>query len=202
MLRRILKIRKRWLAVFAAVALLAIGLFSGVALAGNSSGHPYEMSPAGYHYSVGRTMNGPDFDVFARVSGIIGVEQATLESGFAAVHDERAYVRFTGHAESLMEDEILTREQADSATAWFDTRPSNSGHIAILLAFTANSGFVDDLLSRMVEHGRITQGESDALRGWHENRPDAVPQVERGISGHRRVHHDGDGELDAGPGRW
>ena len=202
MFRRILEIRKRWLAVFAAVALLAVGLFSGVALAGNSSGHPYEMNPAGYHYSVGRMMNGPDSDVFARVSGIIGVEQATLESGLAAAYDERAYVRFTGYAESLVEDEILTQGQADSATAWFDTRPANSGHIAILLAFTANSGFVDDLLSRMVEHGRITQGESDALRGWHENRPDAVPQVERGSFGYRRIQHDGDGELDARAGRW
>ena len=195
MLNRVRNIKKRWLAVFAVVALLALGLVSGVALAANSSDHPYEMNPAGYHYSVGHMMNGPDLDVLARVSEIVDVEQTTLESAFATAYDERADVRFTDYARSLVEDETLTQEQADAATTWFDARPSNSGPIAILLAFTANSGFVDDLLSRMVEHGRITQEEADALSGWHENRPDAIPQEERGRFGHRKGHHDAGGEF-------
>lgn len=196
MLSSIRNISKRWLAIFAVLALLAVGLVSGVAVAANSFDHPYEMNPDGYHYSVGHMMNGPDSDVFARISEIINVEQATLETAFAAASDERAYARFT---ESLVENEILTQEQGDAATTWFGTRPTNSGSIAILLAFTSNSGFVDDLLSRMVEHGKITQGESDALRGWHENRADSVPPVGRGSYGHRKAHHDGDVELELGP---
>ena len=195
MLSRIRNVRKRWLAVFAVVTLLALGLVSGVALAANSYDHSYEMNRAGYHYSVGDMLNGPDHDVLARVSEIVDVEQTTLESAFATAYDERAHARFTGYAQSLVEDETLTREQADAATTWFDARPANSGPIAILLAFTANSGFVDDLLSRMVEHGRITQEEADALSGWHENRPDAIPQEERSRFGHRKGHHDGDGAF-------
>ena len=195
MLNMIRNIRKRWLAVFAVAALLALGLVSGVALAANSSDPLHYMEPAGYHYNVGHMTNGPDLDVLARVSEIIDVEQAALASAFATAYDERADARFTDYAQSLVENETLNREQADAATTWFDERPANSGPIAILLAFTANSGFVDDLLSRMVEHGRITQEEADALGGWHENRPDAIPQEERGRFGHRKGHHDGDGEF-------
>ena len=196
MLKRIRNVRKRWLAVFAAVALLALGLVSGVSLAANSSDHLHHMEPAGYHYSVGHMMNGPDLDVLARVSEIIDVEQTTLESAFATAYDERADATFTDYLQSLVEDETLNQEQADAATTWFDGRPSNSGTIAILLAFTANSAFVDDLLSRMVEHGKITQEESEALRGWHEHRPDAIPQDERSRFGYRSGHHGSDGEFD------
>ena len=196
MLNRIRNIRKRWLAVFAVVALLALGLVSGVAMAANSSDHPYEMNPVGYHHSVGHMMNGPDLDVLARVSEIVNVEQTTLEAAFATAYDERAAARFTDYARSLVEDEALNQEQADAATTWFDARPANSGPIAILLAFTANSGFVDDLLSRMVEQGRITPEEAEALSGWHENRPDAIPQEERSRLSHRMGHHDGHGEFD------
>ena len=199
MLSRIRKFRKRWLATFAAVALLSVGLVSGVAVAGNSLDHHYEGNAAGYHYSVDHMMNGPNFDVFARVSQISDMEQSTLESSFATASDERDYARFTDYAEALVENEIVTQGQAVTATTWFDTGPANSNSIAILLAFTANSGFVDDLLSRMVEHRRITPGESDALRGWHDNRVDGVPPVGRGIYGDRRAHHDGDGELTLGP---
>ncbi len=196
MLSRIRNVRKRWLAVFAAVALLALGLVSGVALAANSSDPLHYMEPAGYHYNVGHMMNGPDLDVLARVSEIVDVEQAALASAFATAYDERADATFTDYLQSLVEDETLNREQAAAAATWFDGRPANSATIAILLAFTANSGFVDDLLSRMVEHGRITQEESEALSGWHENRPDAIPQDERSRFTHRKGHHDGDGEFD------
>lgn len=196
MLNRIRNIRKRWLAIFAVVALLAVGLVAGAALAANSSDHSYQINPPGYHYGVGHMMKGPDLDVLARVSELIDVEQTTLESAFATAYDERADARFTAYTETLVEDETLTQEQADAATTWFDTRPGNSGPIAILLAFTANSGFVDDLLSRMVEHGKLTQEESDALSGWHGNRPDSVPEMERGRFGHRKGHHDGESDDD------
>ena len=196
MLSRIRNVRKRWLAVFAAVALLALGLVSGVALAANSSDHLHYMEPAGYHYNVGHMMNGPDLGVLARVSEIIDVEQAALASAFATAYDERADATFTDYTQSLVENETLNREQAAAATTWFGGRPANSATIAILLAFTANSGFVDDLLSRMVEHGRITQEESEALSGWHGNRPDAIPQDERSRFGHHMGHHDSHGEFD------
>ena len=196
MLNRIRNVRKRWLAVFAAVALLALGLVSGVALAANSSDRHYAMNRAGYHYSVGHMVNGPDLDVLARVSEIVDVEQTTLASAFATAYEERADDRFTSYTQSLVEDETLTQEQADAATTWLDARPANSGPIAILLAFTANSGFVDDLLSRVVEHGRITHEEADALSGWHGNRSDAIPQEDRSRFGHRKGHHGGHGEFD------
>ena len=196
MLNRIRNVRKRWLAVFAAVALLALGLVSGVALAANSSDYLHHMEPAGYHYNVGHIMNDPDLDVLVRVSEIIDVEQTALESALATAYDERADAAFTDYLQSLVEDESLNREQEAAATTWFDGRPANSGAIAILLAFTANSALADDLLSRMVEHGKITQEESEALRGWHENRPDAIPQEERSRFGYRSGHHGNDGEFD------
>ncbi len=193
MFNRIRNIRKRWLIVTAAVALLAVGLVSGAAFAANARAD-YAANSLSYGYgdSMGKSRHGHGNSsaLMARVAEILGVEQATLNSAFATAIDEQAETKFDARVAQLVTVETLTQEQADAATSWFANRPELSGSIAIRLASTGDSDKVDNFLAKMVEKGKLTQDESDALNEWHDDRPDSLPEVE----GRHRRHHGGDGD--------
>ena len=194
MFNRIRNIRKRWLIVTAAVALLAVGLVSGVAFAANARAD-YIASALHhgdeYAYGQSRHGHGDSSALMARVAEILGIEQATLESAFATALDEQAETRFDAKVAALVADEILTQEQADAATGWFEERPELSGPIAIRLAATSDSDKVDGFLAKIVEKEKLTQDEADALSAWHDDRPDSLPE-------HKGKRHDGDGHHKRG----
>jgi len=195
MFNRIRNIRKRWLIVTAAVALLAVGLVSGAAFAANARAD-YATNALSYGYGEamgkGRHGHGNSTALMSRVAEILGIEQATLQSAFAAAIDEQAETKFDARVAQLVTDETLTQEQADAATTWFEERPALSGPIAIRLAGTSDSDKVDNFLAKMVEQEKLTQDESDALNEWHDDRPESLPETERK---HRR-HHGGDRDDD------
>ena len=190
MFNRIRNIRKRWLIVAAAVALLTVGLVSGVAFAANARAD-YIASALhhgdGYAYGQSRHGHGDSSALMARVAEILGIEQATLESAFATALDEQAETRFDAKVAALVADETLTQEQADAATGWFEERPELSGPIAIRLAATSDSDKVDGFLAKLVEKEKLTQDEADALSAWHDDRPDSLPE-------HKGKRHDADGD--------
>ena len=195
MFNRIRNIRKRWIIVSAAVALLAVGLVSGAAFAANARADYVANSLShGYGDAMGKSRHGHGNStaLMARVAEILGIEQATLDSAFATAIDEQAETRFDTYVAGLVTDETLAQEQADAATAWFEERPALSGPIAIRLAGASDSDKVDNFLARMVEKEKLTQDESDALKEWHDDRPDSLPEVE----GRHRRHHGGERDDD------
>ena len=203
MINRIRTIRKRWLVLFAAVALLAVGLVSGAALAANARADYIagELRYGnGHAYGDSRHGRGNSAALMSRVAEILGIEQATLESAFATAIDEQAETKFNDRVAQLVADETLTQEQADAATSWFNSRPTNSGPIAIRLAATSDSDKVDGWLARLVEHEKLSQDEADALAAWHDDRPDSLPEVKHGRSKHGKGHyHDKDGNKGVSP---
>ena len=195
MFNRIRTARKRWLIVFTAVALLAVGLVSGGAFAAARSDYIANSLREGddYGYGQSRRGHGDSAALMTRVAEILGIEQATLESAFDTAIDEQAESKFDARVAQLVTDETLTQEQGDTATAWFEARPALSGPIAIRLAGTSDSDKVDNFLAKIVDKEKLTQDESDALNEWHDDRPESLPETERK---HRR-HHGGDGDGDS-----
>ena len=197
MFNRIRTVRKRWLILFTAVALLAVGLVSGAAFAANARAD-YVANALSYGYGdvMGKSRHGHGNSnaLMARVAEILGIEQATLKSAFATAIDEQAETKFDARVAQLVTDETLTQEQADAATTWFEERPALSGPIAIRLSGTSDSDKVDNFLAKMVDKEKLTQNEADALSSWHDDRPDSLPEVERR---HKRHYGDDRGDDDA-----
>ena len=193
MFNRIRSIKKRWFVVAASIALLSIGLVGGSVFAAGSD--PGEALRRGGHFDLrGRGHHGGSDTVLNRVAELLGKSRTELDSAFATALDEQANTKFEDHVQGLVDDETLTSEQATAANTWFDTRPANSGPMAVRLAGTSDSDKVDGWLSKLVDAEKLTQDESDALSDWHDDRPDSLPTATRGHSGRRHGDHgDGDG---------
>ena len=197
MFNRLRNIRKRWLVVAGATALLAIGLVSGTAFAAGAASQVVGKGPHhGYGHDDYRSGKGDTSAVMARVAEILGIEQDTLESAFATALDERANARFEEYVQGLEDDETLTSDQATEANDWFDERPANSGALALRLARTSNSDRIDAFLEKLVERERVTQDEADALSDWHDDRPASLPTVTHRHGKERHGHHGG-GDSDS-----
>ena len=199
MFNRIRTIRKRWLVVFTTVALLAVGLVSGAALAADTRANYIANTlndGAGYSHGQGRHGRDNSTALMTRVAEILGIEQGTLESAFATAIDEQSETKFDSRVADLVTDETLTQEQADAATGWFEDRPALSGPFAIRLAGSSDSDEVDDFLAQLVEKEKLTQDESDALSDWHDDRPDSLPEAERDRRRHHGHDNDGDSSSD------
>ena len=200
MLSRIRTIRKRWLVVTAAAALMAVGLTAGAVFAagfpGPGIGGP---SWANGHDSDGRMGKSGAVSnrIFERVAQILGVEQETLENAFATAQHELADEQFATRMDTLVEDETLTREQADAAIKWFAARPADAGRIAYIAVGSADTDKVAQILQKAVDKEMLTQEQADAITAWHAERPDSLPEHSRGRFGGRGDHgrgHDGDSD--------
>ena len=203
MLNRIRTIRKRWFVVIATVALLAVGLISGVAFAADAradyaAGKLHDAS--GYGYGDTRYGHGDHSAVMSRVAEILGVEQTALEDAFKTAIHEQADAGFAAYAAGLVTDETITQEQADAAIAWFNSRPADTGRLAGIAVATADTDKMATLLSRMVDAEKLTQEQADAVSAWHAERPDSLPEHEGKRSHEGRRHHRGDNDGDASQG--
>ena len=201
MFNRIRNMRKRWFVVMATVALLAVGLVSGVAFAADAradyiAGKAHYGSGYGYGYNDSRQGHGNSGAVMARVAEILGVEQTALEDAFKTALHEQADARFSDYAAELVSDETITQEQADAAITWFNSRPAETGRLAGIAIATADTDKMDALLARMVDAEKLTQEQADAISAWHAERPDTLPERAFRRSGEGRHHQkggDGDG---------
>lgn len=192
MFNRIRNIKKRWFVVVGAVALLSIGLVGGSVFAAGATGNAlgsglrYASDQDGYRHG-----KGDQSAVLARVAEIVGVEQDTLEAAFRTAFDEQAETRFKDRIDALVADETLTEDEGNTARTWFENRPELSGPLALRLARTSDTDRVNNWLERLVDTGKLTQEQADALSAWHAERPEALPETARRHS-HKRGGHDND----------
>ena len=201
MINRIRTIKKRWFAVTAAVALLAVGLAAGsvaaAGIGGSVADGPFQRGN-GHHDNRGG-YGDPDA-LMTRVAEILGVEPAALEAAFITAMDEQAAVAFNTHIDALVVDETLTQEQGDEATIWFQSRPEGTGPMGLHFSHRANSDDIDSWLSHMVEMEELTQEEADDIRAWHNSRPAFLDDIDDdgpfGEGRKRHRHHDDDGSSD------
>ncbi len=200
MFNRIRTIRKRWMIVFTAAALLAVGLVSGAAFA--ATGHaqsiaadlnPGDADGLGQHDRVGDT--GAGSQIMVRVAEILDIEQSTLEAAFQTARSEQADAQFSSFSALLVADGTLTQEQADEADTWFSERPEDVGKLAEAMAGGAKSDNSAARLAKMVSAGKLTQEQAEARAAWQADRPEFLPQFAVGRSDHGVGRPDRDGGL-------
>lgn len=187
MFNRIRSIRKRWFVVAATAALLTVGLVSGAVFAASGSATD-AVNAFRYGHDYDRSGKEHGAALLARVAEIIGVEQETLAAAFQTALDEQAGTKFNVHRDALVAAGTLTQEQADAATAWFNSRPDRSGAIALRVAHTADTDRVANRLAKLVDAEKLTQEQADAISAWHAERPAALPEFSKGRGGHRGSH--------------
>lgn len=99
--------RKRWLLVFATVAVVALGATGGVALAqGGGTGE-----------------DGSGGSLVSRVASILGLAEDDVQAAFDQAREEIHEERLQAKLDRLVEEGVLTQEQADEYKAWIDAMP-------------------------------------------------------------------------------
>lgn len=138
--------------------------------------------------------------VWDRVAEILGVEPDDLET---AVEQARAEEREEKLAEKLagaVEEGVITQEEADAVTAWFEARPAfldeiggigAHGHFGLRLLCGANG--MNAVVERLIANGAITEEQAQELRDWVAARPAEVlekllPEIRIGGGHHRGIH--------------
>ena len=206
MLNRIRTIRKRWLVVTAAAALMAVGLTAGAVFAAGSPQRHFDRdtTPAMKTYPASGTHHASQEQFIARVAEILGIEPETVSNAFATAQHELATEHFDARIATLVENGDLTEEQGEAASAWFAARPADAGFIAFFAAATADTDRLTKMLDHAVANELLTQEQADAIIAWHADRPESLPEHDRGMFGKRGRHghgHDRRGEDRDGDDR-
>lgn len=103
--------KKRWIVTAVLVGILAIGLTGGTILANAED-------------EDGETQHGKILSRFAEIMGLDGVE---VEDAFNQAQQEIRDEAMQDRLAQMVEDGILTQEQADEYKAWHDARPDMPG---------------------------------------------------------------------------
>ena len=159
MLNRIRTIRKRWLVVTAAAALMAVGLTAGAVFAAGSPQRHFDgnTSQAMKTYPASGTHHASQEQFIARVAEILGIEPETVSNAFATAQHELATEHFDARIATLVENGDLTEEQGEAASAWFAARPADAGFIAFFAAATADTDRLTKILDHAVANERLTR---------------------------------------------
>lgn len=150
-------LRKRWLALAAALALVAVALTAGALFAANERQQPE--FPATSQQSVREATN-PGLSTGLPVPPPALAEPPRGEPG----SDVNQVVPGTGSSDAL--------EQ------WLDEQPDKMGFITREDALTADADTMDWLLYQAVYKDVLTQAEADAIRAWFDRRPSTAEAPE------------------------
>lgn len=114
--------------------------------------------------AVGRGTGPAQADIFERAAAILGIETSELQAAHDQASREAQDEKLVELVENLVENELITQEEADSFTAWITTRPTSanelfvrqvtsglSGHLELRPLRTHRSEFPDDITDRMAE---------------------------------------------------
>ena len=109
-----MRTKRKWLivAVLAAVIILTAGVIGGVS----------------YAQSNGATTNvDPQKSLLGRVAIILGIDQQKVENAFTQAQKEMQDEALDNHLKSLVEQGVITQQQADQYKQWWQSRPDMPG---------------------------------------------------------------------------
>lgn len=133
-------------------------------------------------------------EVLDRVASILGIERSTLDDAFEQAKTEVQNEKQADALAALVADGTLTEAEAAEIGDWLDSRPValNSIKTSTRHGFKFHQGDFDgartsgvlnipsispELLARLVESGKLSQGDADAIQAWLDARPDAVDKL-------------------------
>jgi polyhydroxyalkanoate synthesis regulator phasin len=126
---------------------------------------------------------GPGQEMMDRVAQILGIDKQDLSDAFKQAQDEFEAQRI----DKLVEDGKITQEQADQLNAWEAARPAPGADQQTFEEWQNSRpdvpgleppgppqahGNMDEMLSKLVDEGKITQEQADQLKAWEAEKPD------------------------------
>lgn len=147
-----------------------------------------------------------------RVAEILGIAPEEVSSAVAQARDEARIERMAARLAEAVGANVITQEEADAISDWFDGRPDalkTVRHHGLRTALQADE--IETFLADLIEQELITQSESDEITAWLAARPatidsfrewrseqhrDGVHMFRRGLHraggfGHFKFHDDG-----------
>ena len=160
--------------------------------------------------------------VYEKIAGELGSDQETVADAFATAADEARDAAIAEKLARLVENGVLTQEEADEVQAWYDSAPVAVGRLPLRAGHgRADLERVAEILGVDVETltdaasdarhavaveayrarldeavvgGRITQEQADEMLAEFESRVENGVGV-RGFGHHGRGHHGGFGGM-------
>ena len=100
----------------------------------------------------------------ARVAELLNIKESELVNAFEVAKQEIREEKRLEKLDSLVAKGLLTEDQASEIIAWKDKRPENLDWIKGRMA-------TNDGLAKLVELGKIDEGEASAFSEWLEDKP-------------------------------
>jgi len=195
---------RRWLLLLVVPALLVLGLGISPVLA--QGGDPQNRSQATPQPTLMQAF-------YERVASALGRDVESVAKAFQQAQKEAWDARLQERLDRLVSAGRLTQEQADALRAWLAQRPDVSvgpfrpvgqpslQRVAEILGVDlkaledavaqARRAVAEEALSRhlsrLVEQGRISQEQADALLEWFRSRPEGVQDL-GGLIGPGKPH--------------
>jgi uncharacterized protein YggL (DUF469 family) len=133
-------------------------------------------------------------EVLDRVASILGIERTELDDAFEQAKSEIKDEKQAEALAALVENDTLTEAEAAAIGEWLESRPAAMDDIKpdIRNVFKFHNGRFDgsrsgsvldipsissEHLARMVEAGKLSQEDVDAIQAWLDARPDAVDKL-------------------------
>jgi polyhydroxyalkanoate synthesis regulator phasin len=136
-----------------------------------------------------------------RVAEILGISSDQLDEAFQQARAEDRAEKLAERLAEAVEEGVITQEEADTVTAWFEARPGfvdeldGKGRFGLGLRFAGDSERYEAMLTRLLEDGTITEDEAQAFRDWMASAPTDILELVRpddegghGIRGRIRGH--------------
>jgi len=121
----------------------------------------------------------PQSALMAKVAEILGVDQDDLENAFTQAREELRDEAVQDRLDKLVENGVLTEEEAQEYADWLDERPEDLP--AILNQIPQDN--VEEYVQGLIDDEKITEAEGEAYLNWLDDRPDVPDKVDRMLLG-------------------
>ena len=139
---------------------------------------------------------GPRDSMKDRVAEILGIERDDLDSAMSTARDEYKQAKQDERLAALVENGVITQEQADEIDVWEDSKPEIMDNLKrFAREYGGVRGDLEATLATLVEQEVITQTEADEVTAWTEAKPEYLDELREEMRGDR------DGEREDRRGR-
>lgn len=127
-----------------------------------------------------------------RVAEILGIDREDLDAATMTARDEYRDAQQEEKLAALVEQGVITQEQADEIDAWQDAKPEALDALKLNGNGRGRGGMppVDEAaiqarLSALVEQEVITQADADEILAWHDAKPDYLDELRQDLRSER-----------------
>ena len=124
---------------------------------------------------ISASHGGDNETITARVAEILGVEEDALKEAYAQAIREKQNEALSYKLDHLVDNDKLSREEANEILNWFEGRPNFA--LKLHRVLLRGEDAVAERLNRMVEHGVITREQADEVLSWYSHMPQVLQDL-------------------------